>query len=377
MGDLPPVGDRAAAPPDPLVRVAGLKVHFPVTKGLVFKRRIGTVRAVDGVSFEIHRQETLGLVGESGSSKTTLGRTLIRLHRPTEGSVWLDGMDLGLVEGAELRRARRRVQMIFQDPYASLPPRMRVGDIVAEPLVIHRIGTASERRRRTAELLTLVGLQGSDATRYPAQFSGGQRQRVGIARALALAPDLLVADEPVSALDVSIQAQVINLLRRLQAERDLTYLFISHDLAVVRHICSRVAVMYLGQLVEIAPATRLFASPLHPYTVALLSAEPVPDPSAQSRRTRIVLPGDPPSPASPPSGCRFHTRCWLRRRLGNPQECERNVPHLADVAPGHLAACHFSHQVPSQEETISALDSSREATFVPGHGSDGGRRDRA
>ena len=370
MGDLPPGGQTA--PPGPLIRVSGLKVHFPVTKGLVFKRRIGTVRAVDGVSFEIGRRETLGLVGESGSGKTTLGRALLRLHRPTEGSIWLDGMDLGRAEGAELRRARRRVQMIFQDPYASLPPRSRVGDIVAEPLVIHRIGTAAERRLRAAELLTLVGLRASDATRYPAQFSGGQRQRVAIARALALSPGLLVADEPVSALDVSIQAQVINLLRRLQAERDLTYLFISHDLAVVRHVCSRVAVMYLGQLVEIAPVTELFAFPRHPYTVALLSAEPVPDPSAQGRRTRIVLAGDLPSPASPPSGCRFHTRCWLRRRLGNPEECERDAPPLTDVAPGHLAACHFSQQVPSQEETISALESVRGAPVAPVHGSDGG-----
>jgi oligopeptide transport system ATP-binding protein len=372
MGDPPPIGHRDAQPPDPLVRVSGLKVHFPLTKGVIFKRRTATVRAVDGVSFEIGRQETLGLVGESGSGKTTLGRTLLRLHRPTEGSIWLDGLDLSLAEGADLRRARRRVQMIFQDPYASLPPRTRVGDIVAEPLVIHRIGTAGERRRRAAELLTQVGLQESDAARYPAQFSGGQRQRVGIARALALAPDLLVADEPVSALDVSIQAQVINLLKRLQAERDLAYLFISHDLAVVRHVCTRVAVMYLGELVEIAPASGLFASPRHPYTVALLSAEPVPDPSAQGRRSRIVLPGDLPSPASPPSGCRFHTRCWLRRRLGNPEECERNPPPLTEMTQGHVAACHFSQQVPSQEETISALDRSRAAPFLTAHRSDRG-----
>jgi oligopeptide transport system ATP-binding protein len=365
MGDPSSMDERSAATAGPLIRVSDLRVHFPITKGLVFKRRTGTVRAVDGISLEIHRRETLGLVGESGSGKTTLGRSLIRLHRPTAGSIWLDDLDLGLAEGADLQRARRRVQMIFQDPYASLPPRMRVGDIVAEPLVIHRVGTSGERRARVAELLTLVGLRAADAAAYPAQFSGGQRQRVAIARALALAPDLLVADEPVSALDVSIQAQVINLLRRLQTERDLTYLFISHDLAVVRHLCTRVAVMYLGQLVEVAPVTELFASPRHPYTVALLSAEPVPDPAAQGRRNRIVLPGDIPSPASPPRGCRFHTRCWLRQRLGNPEECERNPPPLADVSAGHLAACHFSHRVQAHEETIGALARSQSARRLP------------
>jgi oligopeptide transport system ATP-binding protein len=345
---------QSAAASGPLLRVSGLKVHFPTTKGLVLKRRVGTVHAVDGVSFEIGRRETLGLVGESGSGKTTLGRTLIRLYRPTAGSIRLDGVDVGLAEGAELRRARRRIQMIFQDPYSSLPPRTRIGDIVAEPLVIHRIGTRAERLTRVAELLTLVGLRPEDAGRYPGQLSGGQRQRVGIARALALEPDLVVADEPVSALDVSIQAQVINLLRRLQAARSLTYLFISHDLAVVRHLSDRVAVMYLGQLVELARTSELFTAPRHPYTVALLSAEPVPDPVARRRRTRIVLPGDVPSPASPPAGCRFHPRCWLRRRLGNPKECELISPPLVDVAPGHLAACHFSDDVGSHEEATGA-----------------------
>jgi len=309
-----------------LVRVRGLFKHFPVANS------DDVVRAVDGVTFDIFRGETLGLVGESGCGKSTVGRCLLRLIEPTRGSVEFDGQDVLGVSGAELRALRREMQIIFQDPYASLNPRMRVRDIVAEPLVIHGIGDKADRRERVAELLRKVGLDPDYRDRYPHEFSGGQRQRIGIARALALNPKLIVADEPVSALDVSVQAQVINLLEDLQKEFSLTYLFISHGLAVVEHISDRVAVMYLGRIVEVAPAAELYANPLHPYTRALLSAIPVPDPTR--KRDRIVLKGDVPTPINPPSGCRFHTRC-----PDAIPECSQIDPDLREIAPGHTVAC--------------------------------------
>jgi oligopeptide/dipeptide ABC transporter ATP-binding protein len=309
-----------------LVRVRGLFKHFPVEGGE------DVVRAVDGVTFEIFRGETLGLVGESGCGKSTVGRCLLRLIEPTRGEITFGGEDVLALGGGALRRLRREMQIIFQDPYASLNPRMKVRDIVAEPLAIHGLGDKAERRERVAELLRKVGLDPDYMNRYPHEFSGGQRQRIGIARALALNPKLIVADEPVSALDVSVQAQVINLLEDLQKEFKLTYLFISHGLAVVEHISDRVAVMYLGRIVEVASAAELYANPLHPYTRALLSAIPVPDPTR--KRERIVLKGDVPTPINPPSGCRFHTRC--------PEavpECSQIDPDLREVAPGHTVAC--------------------------------------
>ncbi len=309
-----------------LVRVRGLVKHFPV------KESDDVVRAVDGVTFEIFRGETLGLVGESGCGKSTVGRCLLRLIEPTRGEITFEGRDVCALGGDELRRLRREMQIIFQDPYASLNPRLRVRDIVGEPLIVHGIGDKGGRRERVADLLRKVGLDPDYMNRYPHEFSGGQRQRIGIARALALNPKLIVADEPVSALDVSVQAQVINLLEDLQAEFELTYLFISHGLAVVEHISNRVAVMYLGRIVEVASAEDLYANPLHPYTRALLSAIPVPDPTR--KRDRIVLKGDVPTPINPPSGCRFHTRC--------PEavaECSQIDPDLREVAPGHTVAC--------------------------------------
>jgi oligopeptide/dipeptide ABC transporter ATP-binding protein len=309
-----------------LVRVRALFKHFPVAGSA------DVVRAVDGVTFEIFRGETLGLVGESGCGKSTVGRCLLRLIEPTGGRVEFEGQDVLGVSGGDLRRLRREMQIIFQDPYASLNPRMRVRDIVSEPLVIHGIGTKDERRERVAELLRKVGLDPDYMNRYPHEFSGGQRQRIGIARALALNPKLIVADEPVSALDVSVQAQVVNLLEDLQQEFELTYLFISHGLAVVEHISDRVAVMYLGRIVEVAPAEELYRNPLHPYTRALLSAIPVPDPTR--KRDRIVLKGDVPTPINPPSGCRFHTRC-----PDAIPDCARIDPDLRQLAPGHTVAC--------------------------------------
>ncbi len=317
---------RRGAADEELVRVRALVKHFPVSGS------DDVVRAVDGVTFDILRGETLGLVGESGCGKSTVGRCLIRLIEPTHGEISFDGQDVRALAGSELRRLRREMQIIFQDPYASLNPRMKVRDIVSEPLVIHGIGDRAERRERVADLLRKVGLDPDYMNRYPHEFSGGQRQRIGIARALALNPKLIVADEPVSALDVSVQAQVINLLEDLQAEFNLTYLFISHGLAVIEHISDRVAVMYLGRIVEVASAEELYANPLHPYTRALLSAIPIPDPTR--KRERIVLKGDVPTPINPPSGCRFHTRC--------PEaipECSQIDPDLREVAPGHTVAC--------------------------------------
>lgn len=341
------------AGPD-LLEVDSLKVWFPITGG-VLRRRIGWVRAVDGVSFSIRRGETLGLVGESGSGKTTIGRTIVRITSPLEGSVRMDGEDLLALKGEALRKRRRKFQMVFQDPYSSLDPRQTVGDILAEPLRVHRLASGDRRTERVSELLTLVGLDPAFVERYPHEFSGGQRQRIGIARALAVEPELIVCDEPISALDVSIQAQVINLLERLQGELGLTYLFIAHDLAVVRHIADRVAVMYLGKVVEIAPSDVLYSEPRHPYTVALLSAVPVPDAAAERSRRRIILKGDIPSPSDPPPGCRFHTRCWLRERLGNPEICATTDPPLmgSDLThPEQTAACHFIKELKDQRPGV-------------------------
>jgi oligopeptide transport system ATP-binding protein len=318
-----------------LMQVRGLKMHFPIRRGLL-ARQVGAVKAVDGVSFEILRGETLGLVGESGCGKSTTGRAILQLYRPTAGDVLFEGVDLTTTRGEDLRRMRRKMQMIFQDPYASLNPRMTVGAIVGEPLDVHNIGTRSERKDRVRDLLTLVGLNPAFVNRFPHEFSGGQRQRIGIARALALNPSFIVCDEPISALDVSIQAQVVNLLEDLQERLGLTYLFIAHDLSMVRHISTRVAVMYLGKIAELAPRRELYTNPLHPYTQALLSAVPVPDPLVEEKRQRIILEGDVPSPANPPRGCHFNTRCPLATDV-----CREVDPDLREVRPGHRVACHL------------------------------------
>jgi oligopeptide transport system ATP-binding protein len=356
--DAVPGGATGAAADRPLLEVEDLRVWFPITEGLVFERHIGDVQAVDGVSFTLTRGETLGLVGESGCGKSTTGRALIRLYRPTSGRVLFEGTDLATLPESAMRPMRRRMQMIFQDPYASLNPRMTAGGIIAEPLEVHGIGTSHERRERVRDLLATVGLNPEFANRYPHEFSGGQRQRIGVARSLAVHPDLIVADEPISALDVSIQAQIINLLEQLQGEFDLTYLFIAHDLSVVRHISDRIAVMYLGRIVELASSRELNVEPLHPYTVALLSAIPIPDPAVEARRRRIILRGDVPSPVAPPSGCRFHTRCWLRERLGNPERCETEDPELRELETGHVVACHFAEEVAGSAEQVQAAGAS-------------------
>src|SRR5512134_5750 len=325
---------------DNIVEVRDIKMHFPVTSGIVFQRKVADVKAVDGVTFDIKRGETLGLVGESGCGKTTLGRVVLLLYKPTAGSVKFQGQDLTKLKGGDLRRMRRHMQMIFQDPYASLNPRMTIGSIIAEPLVIHGlVKTRKERLERVQELMRVVGLNPYYANRYPHEFSGGQRQRIGIARALAVQPAFIVADEPVSALDVSIQAQIINLLEDLQDQFGLTYLFIAHDLSVVRHISDRIAVMYLGKIMELADRDELYANPMHPYTQALLSAVPIPDPVVEEKRRRIILEGDVPSPANPPKGCNFSTRCPKVMDV-----CRDQEPGFIDYGNGHYAACWLYEQ---------------------------------
>jgi peptide/nickel transport system ATP-binding protein len=328
-----------------LVSIEDLKMYFPIKSGLVLDRHVGDVRAVDDVTLHIRHGETLGLVGESGCGKSTLGRAILRLYKPTAGRIVFDGEDITKLGEPELRPLRRRMQMVFQDPFASLNPRHSVGRIVAEPMRTH--GTASRRQAslRVQELLRVVGLPGDAASRYPHEFSGGQRQRIGLARALALEPDFIVADEPVSALDVSIQAQIINLFEELQHDLALTYLFIAHDLAVVRHISDRVAVMYLGKVVEISPSTTLYTEPLHPYTISLLSAIPIPDPEVERQRKTILLAGDLPSPANPPPACRFHTRCPYIQDT----RCRDEVPELRELEPGHVVACHWAEKIRAGE----------------------------
>ena len=337
--------EASRAPGDPVLAVHNLAKHFPIRRGILFRRQIGSIKAVDGVSFNLQRGETLGLVGESGCGKSTLARLLMRLETPTTGRATYDGEDIFRMSGGRLRALRRSVQMVMQDPYTSLNPRMTVGDIVGEPFEIHpEVAPRGERLARVRELLDLVGLNPEHINRYPHEFSGGQRQRIGIARALALRPSVIICDEPVSALDVSIQAQVINLLTRLQRELGLSYVFIAHDLSVVRHICDRVAVMYLGKIVEIGTEAEIYQRPTHPYTQALLSAVPVPDPEARTRREVIRLSGDVPSPADPPSGCRFRTRCWKAR-----DRCAAEEPPLAARAvERHPSACHFAELLAPQ-----------------------------
>jgi len=332
---------RAPAPgagDAPLVEVRDLVKHFPI-RGGILQRTIGVVQAVDRVSFEVRRGETLGLVGESGCGKTTVGRLVLRLIDPTSGTIRFEGEDITALRGADLKRIRREMQIIFQDPYASLDPRTPIGASIGEGLRIHRIGTPAERREKVRRIMDMVGLAPYHARRYPHEFSGGQRQRIGIARALVLEPKLVVCDEPVSALDVSIQAQVLNLLKSLQRELDLTYVFIAHNMGVVEHISDRVAVMYLGKIVEVAERIEMFRDPEHPYTQALMSAIPIPNP--EQRRQRVILKGDVPSPVNPPSGCRFNPRCQLRAELGGPDICWQQEPLLVDLGDEHLCACHF------------------------------------
>ncbi len=335
----------------PLVEVDDLKVWFPIKSGLVLDRHVGDVRAVDGVSLSIARGETLGLVGESGCGKSTLGRAILRLYEPTSGTIRFDGRDITKLGEGEMRPLRRQMQMIFQDPFASLNPRHSVGRMVREPMKVHGVGDKKTMSSRVRELLEVVGLPRDAASRYPHEFSGGQRQRIGLARALALNPDFIVCDEPVSALDVSIQAQIVNLLEELQEQFDLTYLFIAHDLAVVRHISNRIIVMYLGSVVEVSPADDLYDNPLHPYTISLLSAIPIPDPVIERERETILLQGDLPSPANPPAACRFHTRCPFVQ----PTRCKDEVPELRPLG-GHEVACHWAEQIKAGELQPKRID---------------------
>ncbi|AYC38797.1 ABC transporter ATP-binding protein [Streptomyces griseorubiginosus] len=331
---------------EPILEVGGLVKHYPLTQGVLFKRQVGAVKAVDGVDFTLHKGETLGIVGESGCGKSTVAKMLVNLERPTQGLIKYKGEDITKLSGKALKSVRRNIQMVFQDPYTSLNPRMTVGDIIGEPYDIHpEVAPKGDRRKKVQDLLDVVGLNPEYINRYPHQFSGGQRQRIGIARGLALRPEVIVADEPVSALDVSVQAQVINLLDRLQSDFELSYLFIAHDLSIVRHISDRVGVMYLGRIVEIGKDAEIYDHPTHPYTQALLSAVPVPDPEAREHRERIILAGDVPSPTNIPSGCRFRTRCWKAR-----ERCALEVPALAVPAEfrhtsgpaAHDSACHFA-----------------------------------
>jgi len=320
-----------------LLHVDNLVMHFPIYRG-VFQRQVGAVRAVDGVTFDVKKGETLGLVGESGCGKSTTGRAILQLYKPTDGQVLFEGRDLVQMKREPMRQMRRKMQMIFQDPYASLNPRMTVGQLVGEPLMVHNVATGEEINKRVEQLLDLVSLNPAFSTRYPHEFSGGQRQRIGVARALALNPSFIICDEPISALDVSIQAQVVNLLEDLQKQFGLTYLFIAHDLSMVRHISDRVAVMYLGVIVELTDRDELYNNPMHPYTQALLSAVPIPDPVADSKRKRMILEGDVPSPVNPPSGCRFRTRCPIAQA-----KCADARPEFRELRPGHFVACHLAN----------------------------------
>jgi len=341
-----------------LVQLEHLKVYFPIKSGLVLDRHVGDIKAVDDVTLDIRRGETVGLVGESGCGKSTVGRAILRLNDATDGKIIFDGEDITHRSEGQLRSLRRRMQIIFQDPFSSLNPRHSVGRIIGEPMRTHGLQRGRAVSQRVRELLQTVGLPTDAASRYPHEFSGGQRQRIGIARALAVNPDFIVADEPVSALDVSIQAQIINLLEQLQSEFSLTYLFIAHDLAVVRHISDRIAVMYLGSIVEISPAEELYDNPLHPYTIALLSAVPIPDPAVESQRETILLAGDLPSPANPPPACRFHTRCPYIQ----PTRCTTEVPPLRRLSEGHVVACHWAEEIKAGR--IEPQE--REAVFEPG-----------
>ena len=344
-------------PEEVILRVQNLKKYFPIRRG-VFRRQVGEVKAVDDISFEVYRGETLGVVGESGCGKTTAGRTIIRLYEPTSGHVYFNGKDLATLSGGELRKMRRKMQMIFQDPYASLNPRMSVEGIVSEPLEIHRMTNGRQRKDRVAELLHLVGLNPALMNRFPHEFSGGQRQRIGLARSLALNPDLVICDEPISALDVSIQAQVVNLLEDLQKELGLTYIFIAHDLSMVRHISRRVAVMYLGKIMELTDRETLYKNPLHPYTQALLSAIPVADPEVEEKRRRIILEGDLPSPANPPKGCNFNTRCPLAMDI-----CFHVEPELIEVEADHWCACHLVEPTGQPARKPDAQQTNQPAPF--------------
>ena len=328
--------NSTAAESTPILRVEGLVKYFPITRGILFRKKIGDVKAVDGVSFDLYRGETLGLVGESGCGKTTAARTILRLEEPTDGAAYFHGQDIFSMTQRQLRDLRKEISVIFQDPYASLNPRMTVGNIISEPWNVHGTVSRKDRRKKTQELLEVVGLNPNHINRYPHQFSGGQRQRVGVARALAVNPSIIIADEPVSALDVSVQAQVVNLLEDIQDEFGIAYLFIAHDLSVVRHLCDRIAVMYLGGIVEQGDEYEVYDNTAHPYTEALLSAVPVPDPVGRQDRQRIVLQGDVPSPSNPPSGCRFRTRCWKAQDV-----CAESVPELVDRGQGHPVACYF------------------------------------
>ena len=326
--------------PNPIIRVKNLTKHYPIRRGVLVQRQVGSVKAVENLSFSVYQGETLGLVGESGCGKTTTGRTILQLERPTAGQVFYKDIELTKLKGRELRKVRKNIQIIFQDPYASLDPRKTVGSIIAEPIKLHFAYSSSERREKVRELMELVGLNPFFINRYPHEFSGGQRQRIGIARAVGLEPEFIVCDEPISALDVSIQAQVVNLLEELQEKLGLTYLFIAHDLSMVRHISDRTAVMYLGKLVELSASERLFENPLHPYSQALLSAVPIPDPPRERKRKRTILKGDVPSPSNPPSGCNFHTRCRYAIDI-----CKNIAPEWNEYAPKHWVACHLVGEI--------------------------------
>ena len=319
-----------------MIRVENLQVHFPIMGGFILSKQVGSIKAVDGLNFEIKQGETLGLVGESGCGKSTTGRAILQLESPTDGKIYFQSQDITQVSGEELRQLRRRMQMIFQDPYSSLNLRMTVGSIVGEPLAVYGLATGKQKQAKVEQLLEVVGLNPQFVNRYPHEFSGGQRQRIVIARALSLNPDFIVCDEPIAALDVSIQAQIINLMQELQSQFGLTYLFIAHDLSVVRHICDRVAVMYLGKIVELASRDNLYTQPLHPYTQALLSAVPIPDPDLEGKREQIILKGDVPSPINPPKGCNFHTRCPMAEDV-----CRQFEPEFQDVGEEHFVACHL------------------------------------